>query len=179
MARVTDKNVRRAVAHYARTLAGYGWGRGSLIDYQAPYGQVTYLVTDDGGRISHDVPGFTGTGGAGFVTAREAYARIHAAAAAVADYARDMGRMFDYDAGGAAWAAVMERVGLGEELREEERPARASWEWQLWADYGSGMEYVCTAEDRNDARRVLADYRRNDAAGRGHEVRKVRAGVRS
>ena len=179
MERITAKNVRRSVAHYARMLAGYGWERGSLIDYRAPYGSVTYLVTvpaDDAARVLHDVPGFTGTGGAGFTSPREAHARIHAAAAAVADYARDMGRTFDYEAGAAAYAAVMDRVGLADELRPEERPASV-WEYQVWADYGSGPELVTCGDDKADAMRLLADYRRNDTHGRGHHVRKVRAAV--
>ena len=37
-------------------------------------------------------------------------------------------------------------------------------EWQIWGDfgYGGGYEYVVTAEDRDDARRLLKEYREND-----------------
>lgn len=121
--RITEKNVRRSVAHYARMLAGYGWERAALIDFRAPYGQVSYLLTYDETRPEHDVPGFTGSGGSGLTSWREAHARIHGAAAAVADYARSIGREFDHVAGSAAWVAVMDRLGLGDEVHQDERQA--------------------------------------------------------
>ena len=121
MTRITDKNVRRACAHYARMLGGHGWGRAQHITYRAPYGQVTYILTDDGNGIEHDVPGFTGSGGSGFVPPREAHARILSAASAIADYARATGREYDDDTGSIADVAGMDRLGLGSEVHATER----------------------------------------------------------
>lgn len=114
MERVTITNVRRAAAHYAATLAGYGWGRAVVIDIRAPYGRTWYVVTADDmtGTVAHDVPGFTGSGGSGFVTAREGHARILAASHAVADLGRLLGLPFDSDAANVARLAVAERCGV-------------------------------------------------------------------
>lgn len=51
------------------------------------------------------------------------------------------------------------------------------WEYELWADYGSGIEYVLTADSRSDAARLLGEYRANDGNGRGWRLRKVRRRV--
>lgn len=48
------------------------------------------------------------------------------------------------------------------------------WEYELWADYGSGSEYVLTADSRTDAVRLRDEYRANDDHGRGWRLRKAR-----
>ena len=37
-------------------------------------------------------------------------------------------------------------------------------EWQTHGNFGYGHEYVCSAEDYDDARRLLKEYRENDRA---------------
>jgi hypothetical protein len=80
-ARVTNADLAAAVAAYVSALNAF---RGDLglapipvadVDVRAPYGQVLYLVRRDPGTGAweHDLPGFEGSGGSGFVTKREAY----------------------------------------------------------------------------------------------------------
>lgn len=126
MDRITIRNVRRAAAYYAGTLAGLGWERADRIDVRAPYGRVWYVVTYDETRPAHDVPGFEGSGGSGFVTARDGHAAIMSAMRTASDLRRVLGLPFDQAAATRARVAVLDRVGLGGEVHADERAAVAS-----------------------------------------------------
>lgn len=79
--RITRASMARALAHYAATLAGHGImdeERAARITWGAFYGQVLYVVSgrDDRHVPVHDVPGFVGSGGSGFLSLREGYDRV-------------------------------------------------------------------------------------------------------
>lgn len=46
-------------------------------------------------------------------------------------------------------------------------------EYEIHANYGYGMEYVCTAEDLVDAKQLLRTYRENEP-GVYHTIKKRR-----
>ena len=93
MPRVTNDDIASAVAAYGRALASVGVviDADDAIGVAAPYGQVMYLIRWEGGRTGrrpmHDLPGFTGSSGSGFLTKREAYDRIWLAARTLGDLA--------------------------------------------------------------------------------------------
>jgi len=95
MNRITNDDIVSAVKGYRRALASVGYQVTDPIGVAAPYGQVMYLVRWEGGqdnrRPIHDLPGFVGSGGSGFVTKREAYDRIWQAARTLYDLAYTQG----------------------------------------------------------------------------------------
>jgi hypothetical protein len=97
MQRVTNQDIENAVAGYRRALASVGVviDADDTIGVAAPYGQVMYLIRWEGGKDNrrpvHDLPGFTGSSGSGFLTKREAYDRIWLAARTLGDLAYRQG----------------------------------------------------------------------------------------
>ena len=92
MARATHETVAHALTRYVHALAQHGYNIPDPGDpggptLTAPYGQVYYVVRYDGHRPVHDLPGFVGSAGSGFLTRREAVAAINAAASTLYDLA--------------------------------------------------------------------------------------------
>lgn len=89
--RVTKENLRGALVFYARALESVG--RPVPVEEMRisnPYGRVMYLYRIDPAdpyRPIHDLPGFVGSAGSGFLTKREAYDQIRLAARVMADLA--------------------------------------------------------------------------------------------
>lgn len=104
--RVTKQDIENAVKGYRRALAAVGFELADPIGVAAPYGQVSYLVRWEGGednrRPVHDLPGFTGSSGSGFLSKREAYDRIWLAARVLGDlaYSQNYRHQVDYSEGG-------------------------------------------------------------------------------
>ena len=46
-------------------------------------------------------------------------------------------------------------------------------EYQIHADYGYGMEYVCSAKDREEAKKLLKGYKKKEP-GILHAIKKKR-----
>ena len=115
--RITNRDVAGQLARYAATLAGggvLGENEAASIRLAAPYGMVTYVLRYVEGRPEHDVPGFTGSGGSGFTSKREAFTRISQAADAVRDvlqYAPEEWDSFTYD---RVFRAVLAGAGFTE-----------------------------------------------------------------
>lgn len=80
MSRLTNAEVTGALQGLQRALAAHGWELqdGEDLALAAPYGHVWYVVryvphaAGRGMVPVHDVPGFMGSGGSGFITRREA-----------------------------------------------------------------------------------------------------------
>ena len=86
--RVSKANMARTLAAYAAQLAGYGIineHAAARITWGAPYGQVMYVYVLTNHEAYHDVPGFTGSSGSGFVTLREGYGRVRQAMRTISD----------------------------------------------------------------------------------------------
>lgn len=45
--------------------------------------------------------------------------------------------------------------------------------WEIHGNYGHGVEYICTAENRSDAKRLLREYDKNEQ-GISHKIIKKR-----
>jgi hypothetical protein len=90
--RVTNEDVRHAVEAYRAAAERLGVNVDGLT-LAAPYGQVNYLCrwVDGGGHV-HDLPGFQGSSGSGFVTKREAWERVWQAARVLQDVGYLQGR---------------------------------------------------------------------------------------
>lgn len=118
MERITIKNVRASLAHYARTLAGHGImtaEEAGSMRIGTPYGSALYVFTrtkelDQIGQVNHNVPGFRGDSKSLGTSAREAQSRILQAHATVNDLY--IGIRYDYEAGDKAHRLVMEHYGL-------------------------------------------------------------------
>lgn len=89
--RVTNDDIANAMRHYQTALAAHGIYIDSLT-VAAPYGQVLYLFRYEDHMPVHDLPGFVGSGGSGFLTKREAYDRISQAARTLFDLADALDR---------------------------------------------------------------------------------------
>ena len=107
--RATLTALRREAASLAYCLGGYGWDRAGLIRIRAPYGQLMYVVTDD---HTHDVPGFEGSGGSGFLTYREGIERIRQTRRTMFEWARATRAGFDSAAADAARSSVLAAYGI-------------------------------------------------------------------
>lgn len=103
MGRLTNNDVMAALTRYHHALTFHGFqvpapGEPGGPCLSEPYGHVHYVVRYDGHRPCHDLPGFVGSGGSGFVTRREAVAALNAAASTL----YDLGQW--QQLGAAAWA---------------------------------------------------------------------------
>jgi hypothetical protein len=107
--RATQAALRREAAALAYCLGGHGWERAGLIRIRAPYGMLIYVVTDD---HTHDVPGFEGSGGSGFLTLREGIERIRQARRTMFEWARITDAPFRFEAAEAARDAVRAAYGI-------------------------------------------------------------------
>ena len=86
--RITKANMAQTLAAYAAGLAGHGIMdeyAAARITWGAPYGQVMYVYVLTNHEAHHDVPGFGGTGGSGFLTLREGYGRVQQAMRTISD----------------------------------------------------------------------------------------------
>jgi hypothetical protein len=123
--RITKENMARALANYAALLAGLDFmpggedrdareARAARITWAAPYGQVMYVMTSKRptgpGADIHDVPGFMGSGGSGFVTLREGYERVMQSMRTLSDL--NMRFPFDHDRAERVRAAVLDAHGV-------------------------------------------------------------------
>lgn len=100
MARATEKELRGAVHRYAVTLAAYGLMPADVartVGVHSPYGPVMYVCRyADGATVpEHDVPGFDGSAGAGFVTVREGLDRVRQSTRTLHEIARAAGWRWD------------------------------------------------------------------------------------
>lgn len=89
--RITSANVHAALENYSRALivAGFEHDPASL-RVEAPYGQVWYVLRrDEENRIQHDLPGFHGSTGSGFLSRRDLYNALHLAASVLFDLSSD------------------------------------------------------------------------------------------
>jgi hypothetical protein len=115
MERITIKNARASLAHYARALAGHGIltvDEAGAMRLGNPYGLslYVYISPEDGsGMVRHDVPGFRGDSKNLGTTPRTAQALILQANATVGDLYS--GAKYDHEAGERAHRQVMEHYG--------------------------------------------------------------------
>lgn len=86
MDRITNQRLANALAHYKRACDGAGINTEGLC-IAAPYGQVTYVLRYVEHMPTHDMPGFTGSGGSGFTTKRDLYNALQTAARTLFDLA--------------------------------------------------------------------------------------------
>lgn len=91
--RITNEDLERGLERLCTALGVHNkapaWDR--VISLARPYGQIYYVVTHhiDGGDLRHDVPGFLGSGGSGFVSKREAHDAIWQTSRVLFDLAHD------------------------------------------------------------------------------------------
>lgn len=87
--RITHADMEKALGFLADNLAAMGWTPedGYELSWGNPYGQVHYVFTYNKRKhdYRHDVPGFLGSGGSGFMSKREGYERIYQAARVLSD----------------------------------------------------------------------------------------------
>lgn len=115
MERITVKNARASLAHYARTLAGHGIltvDEAGAMRLGTPYGQALYVYIspeDGSGKVRHDVPGFRGDSKSVGTTPKDAQIRIIQAHTTIGDLYS--GSKYDHEAGERAHRQVMEHYG--------------------------------------------------------------------
>ena len=88
--RITTERIGQAIDAYTRAATSAGIltpEQAEQVGLARPYGQVWYLVRYDAARHAylHDLPGFIGSGGSGFISKRQAYDRIQQASRTIWD----------------------------------------------------------------------------------------------
>lgn len=87
-ARISTADIEAALRRYTRALEQHGIVPETPAVIAAPYGQVYYVMRyDHDRRPTHDLPGFTGSGGSGLLTRRAAYEALMLAAGVLEDAA--------------------------------------------------------------------------------------------